>query len=150
MGDYIQMKSIITIIFTLVTLLVANSDVNWIDEQIEAIKPARKAAVISSATDPFIFLDKNKKEPQGGAKTPLANTEVSIKDKNVSKEPTFTLSMIMNQKAMINEAWYGVNDKIYKYTITEITKDSVSLKDNKKELHLTTQTTQNRLNFKNR
>lgn len=144
------MRSIITIIFTLVTLLVANSDVTWIDEQIEAIKPARKAATISQVGDPFIFLEKNKKESKDGNKTPLSGTGVTIKDKNVSKEPTFTLSMIMNQKAMINEAWYGVNDKIYKYTITEITKDSVSLKENKKELRLTTQTTQNRLNFKNR
>lgn len=144
------MRSIITIFFALVTLLVANSDVTWIDEQIEAIKPARKAATISGVADPFIFLEKNKKESKDGNKTPSSHTEVSIKDKNVSKEPTFTLSMIMNQKAMINEAWYGVNDKIYKYTITEITKDSVSLKENKKELRLTTQTTQNRLNFKNR
>lgn len=155
MGDNLQMKKNLSLLLLFGTLLVANSEVSWVDEQIEAIKPPRKSPVIASISDPFIFLDKNKNMQKGDLKA-VAGTQSHLlakpKDVNVTVPEVYNLSVIINKKALINDKWYSKDDNISKYKVLEITNTSVTLqgiKDKKKELKLTT-TTHNSIKFKNK
>ena len=38
------------------------TELEWVDQQIEAIKPPRKGIKITVMTNTFVFLDKNKKD----------------------------------------------------------------------------------------
>ena len=51
----------ISLLLFIASLLCAN-ELSWVDEQVEAIKPARPGidnSIISAIEDPFIFLEKN-------------------------------------------------------------------------------------------
>lgn len=154
MGDYLQMKTKFITMVILSNILFANSELSWVDEQIDSIKPPRKSPVIASISDPFIFLDSNKSIK----KDTLHTTDTSglkttkPKDENATVPEVYNLSAIINKKAMINDNWYKKDDKINKYIVLDITKTSVTLqdtKDKKKELVLHT-TTQNSIKFKNK
>ena len=140
------------------------TELAWVDEQIEAIKPPRKSTKISSITNPFIFLSKNKtqsKDAKKGSKSATArrgSTKASSKLKKVVCDTTtgrksirgLTLSAIINSSAMINESWYKKNDKVKGYRIIDITKTSVTLKKGDKKLTLSTNTKKQNLKFKNK
>lgn len=155
MGDYLQMKTKFIAIVILSNILLANnSELSWVDEQIDAIKPPRKSPVIASVADPFIFLDSNKSIKKDISPITCASglTTSKVKDENVTVQEVYNLSTIINKKAMINDTWYKKDDNISKYKVLDITKTSVTLqdtKDKKKELILHT-TTQNSIKFKNK
>jgi hypothetical protein len=166
MGDYLLMKTILTI---LLAVLLSNSlyanELEWVDEQIEAIKPPRKGVNISALGSPFVFLEKNKPEAEGVKKgsrtaaTPTrrasstkstASTQASATADTTPKKSGFVLSAIINSSAMIDGNWYKVSDKIGSYTVADITKTSVTLKQGGKELLLSTVITNPNLKFKNK
>lgn len=152
-----------TTLIILLTLSLSSSlyatELEWVDEQIEAIKPPRKGVNIASVENPFVFLQKNKPEVKKGAKqasgsskkAATSKTAASTKtDEETSVKKSFTLSTIINSSAMIDGSWYKVSDKVSKYTVTDITKTTVTLKDGTKELTLSTVSKNQNLKFKNK
>lgn len=154
MGDYLQMKTKFIVIVILSNILFANSELSWVDEQIDSIKPPRKSPIIASISDPFVFLDSNKSIKKDALPITCASglKTTKPKDENATVPEVYNLSAIINQKAMINDNWYKKDDNISKYKVLDITKTTVTLqdiKDKKKELILHT-TTQNSIKFKNK
>ncbi|PLY13314.1 MAG: hypothetical protein C0628_06860 [Sulfurimonas sp.] len=153
------MKTLLIILLTVfLSSLLYATELEWVDEQIEAIKPPRKGVTVVKVKDPFIFLDKSKPEVKKGAKTSsvVRRTVSSSKavavaspEKSVKKD-TFVLSAIINLSAMINGNWYKKNDNISNYTITDIDKTSVTLKKGDKKLILSTISRNSNLKFKNK
>ncbi|HUH43369.1 MAG TPA: hypothetical protein VLZ29_09630 [Sulfurimonas sp.] len=152
------MKTTLTI---LLTLLLSNnllsSELDWVNEQIEAIKPPRKGVVVTGVSNPFVFLKKNmpkdsKKETSSSStqKSSVVDTGIEKPKKEVISASTFDLSAIINSSAMINGSWYKVDDVVKGYTISEITKDSVILKKDKKLIFLSTTAKKQTLKFKNK
>lgn len=160
MGDYLLMKTILTILFTIfLSNYLFASELEWVDEQIEAIKPPRKGVNISALGSPFVFLEGNKPEKDGAkkgsraaatAKKAVPSAQTGDAAKTTPKKSGFVLSTIINSSAMIDGNWYKVSDKIKSYTVTEITKTSVTLKQGSKELLLSTLSTNPNLKFKNK
>ncbi|MBW6488165.1 hypothetical protein [Sulfurimonas sp.] len=134
-------------------------ELEWVDEQIEAIKPPRKGYSISGINDPFVFLEKNKpKSKDKGASSSAPRAKVATaksasgvkKDEGVKKSGSFELSTIINSSALINGSWYKKSDVINSYTISDISKNSVTLKKGDKLLILSTVTKKQTLKFKNK
>lgn len=160
------MKTTLTILLALFlgSSVYAATELEWVDEQIEAIKPPRKGVNITALGSPFVFLEKNKPEKEGAkkgtrataapAKKAAAKTASSEQTDQVAegapKKSGFVLSTIINKSAMIDGNWYKVSDNISSYTVTDITKTSVTLKQGNKELVLSTASTNPNLKFKNK
>lgn len=131
------------------------SQLSWVDEQVEAIKPPRKGVEILKMKDPFIFLQKNKPETTKEAKNPVTETivapkETSITDKEKDKNKIFVLSAIINTSALIDGIWYKKDDKIDDYTIIDITKTTATLKKQDKMVVISTSTKTPSIKFKNK
>lgn len=159
------MKTTLTI---LLAIFLSNSlyanELEWVDEQIEAIKPPRKGVNISTLGTPFVFLEKNKpetKDAKKGSRAYAAPAKKAAPSKTASlaqtgetddapKKSSLVLSTIINSSAMIDGNWYKVSDKISSYTVTDITKTSVTLKRGSKELVLSTVSKNPNLKFKNK
>ncbi|MDD3475791.1 MAG: hypothetical protein PHI38_02885 [Sulfurimonas sp.] len=152
------MKTTLTI---LLTLLLSNnllsSELDWVNEQIEAIKPPRKGVVVTGVSNPFVFLKKNmpkdsKKDTSSAStqKSSVVDTGIEKPKLEVISVSSFDLSAIINSSAMINGSWYKVDDVVKGYTISEITKDGVILKKDKKLILLSTTTKKQTLKFKNK
>ncbi|OHE18595.1 MAG: hypothetical protein A2540_08245 [Sulfurimonas sp. RIFOXYD2_FULL_37_8] len=151
------MKTLILILIFLSSLLLA-TELEWVDEQIEAIKPSRKGIEISNIMDPFIFLEKNRpevKKDTAAASTlkPLVKSSSDkIKtDDNGTKKIDFNLAAIVNTSAMIDGNWRRINDKLDgNYTIVDISKNTVTLKKGDKERILSTYSKTPTIKFKNK
>jgi hypothetical protein len=151
------MKTLILILIFLSSLLLA-TELEWVDEQIEAIKPSRKGIEISNIMDPFIFLEKNRpevKKDTAAASTlkPLVKSSSDkIKtDDNGTKKIDFNLTAIINTSAMIDGHWRRINDKLDgNYTVVEISKNTVTLKKGDKERILSTYSKTPTIKFKNK
>lgn len=110
-----------------------SKELAWVDEQIQAIIPARKGienAYINSVIQPFIF---TKPKDSNLVKTEAKGT--STKVSRGYKKPSgrsLTLNLIINSKAMINGKWYSKNDKVKGYKIASIDNATVTLVKNKK------------------
>ncbi len=154
-----------TFFITIALLLTANlnsSELDWVNEQVEAIKPPRigmKNRELSTLKDPFIFLKKNRTDkPKGknvakkSRSTSSSNraTVASGKKTTLKKKSSLSVSLLMNSSAMINEKWYRVGDKINGYKISKIDSTSVLLIKNKKKLLLSTSSESKNLNFNNK
>lgn len=152
---------------TLITLLAVficsttlyASELEWVDEQVEAIKPPRKGVNIMPLKDPFVFLEKNKPKDAKGNKMPSPartvvasfKSSLTCKPKEDDKKSSdFVLSTIINSSAMIDGNWRKKGDQISSYTITDISKNSVTLKKGDKELILSTASKKPNLKFKNK
>lgn len=154
------MKTILIIATTLfLSGTICATELSWVDEQIEAIKPPRKSVKIRGINDPFVFLRKNKAEKKGAkagkrrasssAGTKKASSKSSIVADKI-KVKRFDLSTIINSSAMINGSWYKKNAKIKGYTVIEVAKTSVTLKKGDKKLILSTNSKTPNLKFKNK
>ncbi len=135
------MKKIFTILTLLIVVVYAGDELEWIDTQIEAIKPKREAVNIVGISDPFVFLNRPKSD---GSKQGVAKPVEPPKPPKV-----YTLSMVMNEKALINDAWYAEGDKIDQYRVIAISKSGATLHSKDSTKALTTATT-NKIKFKNR
>jgi hypothetical protein len=148
-------------LFLSITLYGA-SELEWVDEQIEAIKPPRKGVEILNIEDPFVFLQKNKSDKKDGAvastlqialsssKPVCVDSNTSKAQKSDSKKESLSLSTIINSSAMIDGSWYKVSDKVSSYTVVNISKTTVTLKKGDKELILSTYNKTPTLKFKNK
>ncbi|MDX9756180.1 MAG: hypothetical protein RBT52_01545 [Sulfurimonas sp.] len=146
------MKTIFIILIFLSTLLLA-TELEWVDVQIEAIKPPRKGIEISNIMDPFIFLEKNRPEVKkdtaaASIQQPLVKSSA---DNNGTKKIDFNLTAIINTSAMIDGHWRRINDKLDgNYTVVEISKNTVTLKKGDKERILSTNSKTPTIKFKNK
>ncbi len=130
----------------------ANNELAWVNEQIEAIKPPRNGLKDSELTilrNPFIIVEEKKIEPTLSFEPNVSNKQDTINSnttpQNHNKTKTLKLSMIINDSAFINSKWYKIHEKIYSYTISEITYDSVVLSRKGKKRVLSTKS--NLINF---
>ena len=155
------MKKIILLSFIcLFSVLLNATELDWVNEQIEAIKPPRKGLASSDVSDlasPFIFLKAATAKPE--ASKPIASTSPKassdtglIKPKITPSIPKKTLFVdaIMNKSALISGTWYKINDIVYGYTILDVTSDSVVLTQQNKKLVLSTKSANRNLKFKNK
>lgn len=166
MGDIVLMKTFI-IIFLLFVLNLNSGELEWVDEQIEAIKPVRvglKASDLSSVKDPMVLIIVNEKTGKKSIKKSRTKSKArsykkyskrTSKSKNrVKSNPvikhSFFLEAIMNSSALINNKWYKLGDKINKYTIHKIERTSVVLTANGKYIMLSTSNKNRTIKFKNR
>jgi len=146
------MKKMILISVSLLSLSICADELTWVDQQIEAIKPPRsglKSSTLASIENPFIFLQKNKKEVKNKQKS-KASTTKGIKNTIVAKKKfTFTLGAVLNKSALISGKWYKLNDKVNGYKLSKIEPTSVVLTKNRKKMVLSTRSTSKNLKFKN-
>lgn len=140
----------------LLTSLLATSDMAWVDEQVDAIKPPRSGernSNINKIIDPFIFLEKNgygasKKTTKANKISSSVSKSSSSTMKPVFSNSSFRLSMIMNNSALINSKWYKVGDLVNHFKIIKISRTSVTLKQNSITKVISTVTKNNNLKFK--
>ncbi len=142
------MKILLILNATLLTVSLFANELSWVNEQVEAIKPARKGMRVddlSRIKDPFVFLEKNNEESiakvENKKNTTTSPKKYTRKRKttNVIQNKMYTLSMIMNNSILINKKWYKAGDKINGYSITLLNTRSVVLKKKKrKPIFLTT------------
>ena len=103
----------------------------WVDQEIAAIKPPRKgvpSGALLGLKDPFraqLILN----QPPG------SRTAVAVK--RPRQERPFTLEAVINSRTvLIDGKWYTQHEKIYGYTIQSIGRDSVLLQKQKKQIKL--------------
>lgn len=149
-----------TIFILLLALFISNTlmatELDWVNEQIEAIKPPRKGVVVSGTNDPFVFLNKNKpKQEKKDDSTAVA--EIAAKPAPVVVEEPLTsadfiLGAIVNSSAMINGNWYKKSDIVSEHIIFEIDRNFVTLKNKKgdRTIFLSTASSKPTLKFKNK
>ena len=121
----------------------STSDMSWVDQKIEEIKPQRNGMSnnrLASLKSPFIIVKKEIKESD--KKTTTTKVTDSKKDdknsplkKDMSKEP-LTLQMVLNSSALINGNWLKENEKTRGYTLTQIQSGYVVLERKKKKIKL--------------
>jgi hypothetical protein len=132
---------------TVTPSLAHNSNTDWVDAQIAAIKPPRQGIAdssISRVKSPFIYIAPKVKAKTGtGKKVPKAATvKKPGKPTDIYKKPNYAnqplrLAAVMNENAaLINGTWYQVDDKVRGYRIVKIEKDAVVLKVGKRETKL--------------
>jgi len=156
------MKTLFIVTLLLLTQSLSSSELDWVNEQVDAIKPPRsgvKNSTIARLKNPFIFLHKKGSSKSSktvkskgiipnGAITSSSN-KTALKPK-IAKRKGLNLDAIMNRSALINGRWYKVNDKIGAYTLSSINGTSVVLSNKKKSIMLSTNSKNLNLKFKNK
>jgi len=147
------------LLFSFLLLSVNANELNWVNEQIEAIKPHKQGItnkIITNLENPFIFLKKKRiktktKNTKNSTTTKITKTytkklytKIKIK-KNTLK---FVLEAIINNTALINKKWYKIGQKIDNYTIKEVNPNQVILLKGSKYITLSTNTQNTTLKFK--
>lgn len=152
------MKAVsIAVMAILFTGTIYASELTWVDEQIEAIKPQRKGVEFADIKNPFIFL-KHKDEIRGTKATSRGSKKSSLKRSSsvvYDARPQmsasgFNLSTIINSSALINGVWYKKNDRISGYKVVEVTKTSVTLSQGDRSISLSTAIKKRNIKFKNK
>ena len=161
MGDKILKKPILLLTLSSCLLIAQGkieqkqfSELSWVDEQIEAIKPPRKGVsyrAISGLRDPFIFLEKNKTKKKKVQKSAVPgvvpkSSTAAIKSTQSKKKTThknLKLQAVLNNSALINGRWYKLGQSVWGYKIIKVTLSEVTLKkEGRKPIVLTTYTKQ--------
>jgi hypothetical protein len=117
------MKTILLTVICLTGILMADANTEWVDEQIEAIKPPRQGvshSAIDQISNPFLYLSAPKKK---AVKTVRRAPRKAVGTKTVHLQ----LLAVMNNSALINGKWYKLNEKIAGYTLAKVDADSVLL-----------------------
>ena len=144
------MKKIFLITLVILVSALSANELAWVDKQIESIKPPREglnSSVIASLSDPFIFLQKKVLSDTKGAILP---DSPFVLTSEVKTAPSFRLTAIMNNSALINGKWYKLGDTIEGYKLLAINSKSVNLASKKTKLTLSTQSSSTNLKFKNK
>ena len=153
------MKTLFIVTFLLFTLNLSSNELNWVDEQVNAIKPPRngvRSSTISRLKDPFIFLrkkgtSKSSKTVKSSGITPNSSVRSSSSTTTIrAKKRTLSLDAIMNHSALISGKWYRINDKVGAYTLSAVNQTSVVLTNKAKSLILSTNSRNLNLKFKNK
>jgi mannitol-specific phosphotransferase system IIBC component len=144
-----------TILMIAIAIFLSNTlyatELSWVDEQIEAIKPPRKSLKLKGIKDPFIFLkEKQKAKKTSAFRTKRTASKVSDKTAAKMKIMALNLSTVINSSAMINGSWYKKDAKVRGYTVVEVAKTSVTLKKGDKKMILSTNSKNQNIKFKNK
>lgn len=146
------MKNLLIILTILLSSSLFSNELDWVDEQVEAIKPARSGMsykTVSSLHNPFVYL--KKKEKENTTSSTVAQTTSNTKTQKVKQtKQVLTLWLIMNDSAKINDVWYKKGDRVNGYEIQEIDSQSVLLTKKKKKLLLSTRSSNKNLKFNNK
>ena len=140
--------------------LAKNGELAWVDEQIEAIKPARvgiKNYQIAKLHNPFIYLKpKQTSKSKGGKPSVVSKTAVSTTKQHsveqttpVKSYKTLTLEAIINKSALINGKWYKEGQSVRGYKINKVNGNTIYLTKNNKTKVLTTKVKHRSLKFNN-
>ncbi len=119
-----------------------DKELAWVDEQIQAILPARVGipeGFINTLNDPMKL--KKSSSATSGSKL-LAPPKLGVLSTPPIVEEPLRLKAIMNKSVLINSKWYKINDPVRKYILSEIKPNSVLLigkKDQKLILFLSKQ-----------
>ena len=152
------MKTLFIVTFLLLTVNLSSSELDWVDEQVNAIKPPRtgvKSSTIARLKNPFIFLKKKAASKSSGKRRAIipngaiASSSNAVAKKSIKRKRGLSLDAIMNHSALINGRWYKINDKVGAYTLSSITGTSVTLTNKSKSLLLSTNSKNLNLKFKN-
>lgn len=115
-----------------------DKELTWVDEQIQAILPARigvSDGLINALKDPMKMKKPVPVALPGGSRLlappKLGNNGLVLPPKVVI-EP-LRLQALMNKSALINKKWYKVNDPVRDYILTEIKPNSVLLSGKKEQ-----------------
>ena len=153
------MKTIYALCILSIIALNLNSDeLQWVDEQIDAIKPTReglKHSNVYSLRDPIIFLKESKKDEK---KAPtMLNSSTVISNTNSIVPPTivkkrvksgFILEAVINNSALISGVWYKLNDNVKGYKLSKINRTSIVLTRSGTSKTLSTRAKMSTLKFK--
>lgn len=134
------------------------SELSWVDEQVEAIKPARvgaKHSYLVSTRDPFIFLKKGYNKSSSATRSYRATGKAKVSSTSASSEETtykqgrLSLEAIINKSALIDGKWYKEGQKVYSYKLEKVDAKMVVLSRGQKNIILTTKTKHRSLKFNN-
>jgi len=154
------MKTVYIIFLALIINLNAN-ELDWVNQQIEAIKPVRiglNEADLLSLKDPLVFIKKDKESDKITIKKTAKKTyrRYSKSSKKVKSKAdkqirhNYHVEVIMNKSARINGKWYKLGEKIDRYTLQKIERTFVLLSAKGKYIMLSTSNKNRTIKFKNR
>lgn len=142
------MKIFSMLIYIFIISSLNANELQWIDEQIKAIKPPRvglKSSNLVKIKDPFIFTKSTTSIKKKSSSRKVHHASSHKKRYSLKK---LHLSMTMNKSAKINNKWYKIGDKIHGYTILDVQLSDVTLKYYKK-IYLLSTFSKKIVNFKN-
>lgn len=129
------------IVTTTATQPQKDRELAWVDEQIQAILPARigvSDGMINALKDPMKLQKPTPKVTAGTPGAPhllpppkLGTTAIVLPPKPV--EEPLRLQALMNQSALINKKWYKLNETVRNYRLSEIKPNSVLLVGSKEQ-----------------
>jgi hypothetical protein len=144
-------KFTLTLIVTATCLFSNNSELTWVDEQIEAIKPPRiglSVKEINQLKDPFILLVEKKEDKKTTAAKAKKHSKYNYKKKIHRRSLYhFSLKAIMNKSALINGKWYKEGSYIHNYKIAKVDRNKVILTKGSKKITLSTISQKKNLKF---
>ena len=123
------MKTLLLTLIFVTGSLFADTNTEWVDKQIAAIKPPRSGVnhtSINRIKNPFVFVYKESGKT-GTATKKAAKKPGTATTEQVAKTAPLKLLAVMNNSALINGTWYQANDKVQGYTLAKIEEDSVLL-----------------------
>jgi len=147
------MKNLYTLLILLMTVELFSNELSWVDEQINAIKPARvgvSSKEISRIKNPFIFLDKPIETKNPKIKEKALNSYVKLKRTYKHKRINFRLDAILNKAALINGKWYKEGSYIYSYKIAKVNRKTVLLVHENKNIFLSTEKKNKKIKINNK
>lgn len=115
-----------------------DKELTWVDEQIQAILPARigiSDGLINSLKDPMKMKKPVPVLSANGSRMlapPKLGSSLITLPPKVIEEP-LRLQAIMNKSVLINQKWYKLNDSVRNYNLTEIKSNSVLLSGKKNQ-----------------
>jgi len=118
------MKRLLAALICLTGIVLADTNTEWIDAQIEAIKPPRQGvshSAIEQVNNPFVFVGVKRAPKKVAAKPKAPRTAGPV------SEVGLRLLAVMNNSALINGRWYKLNDNVHGYTLAKVNPDSVML-----------------------
>ena len=148
------MKTLYLLLILLITTQLFSDNLVWVDEQIEAIKPARigvSKKEISKIKNPFIFLHKDTdskkfQAAKGVSATSYAGYKKVLKHKSIH----FRLNAILNKSAMINGKWYKEGSYVYGYKLTKVNRKSALLTQRNRKILLSTKSRSKKIKINNK
>ena len=123
------MKTLLLLSLVTATLGAQNVSTEWIEKQVEEIKPARLGASdaqIMALKNPFILLEEAPATVQATEKLRAKKTYQSTATKSRYIH-AFVLNATLNNSAKINNKWYVLNATVGSYTLKQIKKDHIML-----------------------
>lgn len=150
------MKIFRLLAFTLISVNLFSNELQWVNEQINAIKPPRNGVssnIINNTKSPFVFLSDEEKVLT--VKKTLKRSPKITKRKSTYRKKTvkrksngLQLDAIINNSVLINGKWYKRNSKVGKYRVSVVNRNNVILTYKKNELVLSMANKNKKLKFK--